>query len=430
MNVAVIGTGYVGLVTGVVFADLGNDVICVDKDPAKVEKLSGGTPTIYEPGLQEMLERNIQDERLSFTGNIRDAVDASEVIFIAVGTPPSDDGSTDLSQVEGAASEIARAMNSYRVIVNKSTVPVGTGLFVRNVIQKNLRQKLDFDVVSNPEFLREGSAIQDTLVPDRIVIGAPKRSVALKLLDLYAGLECPMLITDVASAEMIKYASNAFLATKISFINNIANLCEQVDADVVQVAKGMGYDKRIGPAFLQAGLGYGGSCFPKDTLSLIHTSQKFDVDNKILRAVVQVNDDRIGRFCNKIEERFVSLEGREIGVLGLAFKPNTDDLREAKSLEILRYLLERGARVKAYDPVAMDEAKEIIPELETVDGAYAAAQGVDALVIVTEWNEFKFLNLEKIRDAMAGTVIYDGRNIYEPTRMKQFGFEYYSIGRA
>jgi UDPglucose 6-dehydrogenase len=430
MNVAVIGTGYVGLVTGVVFADLGNDVICVDKMPDKIEKLNKGIPTIYEPGLQEMLERNIQDERLSFSGSIQEAVAASEVIFIAVGTPPNEDGSTDLSQVEEAASEIARAMDTYRVIVNKSTVPVGTGLFVRNIISKNLRRQVDFDVVSNPEFLREGSAIQDTLMPDRIVIGARNKSVALKLLELYAGLECPMLITDVASAEMIKYASNAFLATKISFINNIANLCEQVNADVVQVAKGMGYDKRIGSAFLQAGLGYGGSCFPKDTLSLIHTSQKFDEDNEVLRAVVRVNDDRISRFCMRIEDRFNPMKGRKFGVLGLTFKPNTDDLREAKSLEILRYLLERGAEVRAYDPVAMEEAKKIIPELETVDGAYAAADGVNALIIVTEWNEFKFLNLEKIRNCMAEPVIYDGRNIYDPTRMQQLGFEYYSIGRG
>ena len=430
MNVTVIGTGYVGLVTGTVFADLGNDVVCVDKDASKIERLSRGEPTIYEPGLKEMLARNLEDERLGFSTDLESAVKKSEVVFIAVGTPPKDDGQTDLSQVQEAAEGIATAMTSYKVVVNKSTVPVGTGFFVRDIIMRNQRRKVDFDVVSNPEFLREGSAIQDTLQPDRIVIGVPTQAVALTLLELYAPLERPMLITDIESAEMIKYASNAFLATKISFINAVANLCERVGADVLQVAKGMGYDNRIGGSFLQAGLGFGGSCFPKDTLSLIHTAKKFDEENELLQTVVNINDGRVPRFCARIEKRLDPLQGRTVGMLGLAFKPNTDDLREAKSLEIARFLIGRGAQVKAYDPVAMDGAKAMIPELELAENAYAAAEGADALVIVTEWNEFKLLNLERIKSLLSQPILFDGRNIYDPQRIMNVGLEYHSIGRG
>lgn len=430
MNVAVIGTGYVGLVTGVVFADLGNDVICVDKDDAKVERLRGGEPTIYEPGLEEMLARNLRDGRLTFSSDLAAAVEKSDVIFIAVGTPPKANGETDLSQVQDVAEGIAHSIDRYKIIVNKSTVPVGTGNFVRDIIMINRRRKVDFDVVSNPEFLREGSAIQDTLKPDRIVIGAPSKTVALTLLELYAPLERPMLVTDVESAEMIKYASNAFLATKISFINAIADLCEKVGADVVQVAKGMGYDFRIGSAFLQAGLGYGGSCFPKDTLSLMHTFKKYGESNAILESVVEINERRVPRFCERIKSCLEPLAGARVGILGLAFKADTDDLREAKSLEIIRFLLASGARVRAYDPVAMEGAKALIPELETVESAYAAAAEADALVIVTEWNEFKLLNLEKVKNLMARPIIFDGRNIHRPERLAQLGFEYHSIGRG
>jgi len=430
MNVAVIGTGYVGLVTGVVFADLGNDVICVDKDASKVEKLSRGEPTIYEPGLEEMLQRNIRDNRITFTSDLAAAAVKADVIFIAVGTPPKSNGESDLAQVQEAAEAIARALDRYKIIVNKSTVPVGTGNFVRDLIIANRRQKVDFDVVSNPEFLREGSAIQDTLKPDRIVIGAPSKTVAMTLLELYAPLERPMMITDVESAEMIKYASNAFLATKISFINAIADLCEKVGSDVLQVAKGMGFDNRIGAAFLQAGLGFGGSCFPKDTLSLIHISTKFDEDNELLHTVVAINERRVPRFCERIEARLSPLKGKQIGMLGLAFKPNTDDLREAKSLEIIQFLLDGGARVKAYDPVAMSGAAALVPELELAENAYAAAEGADALVIVTEWNEFKLLNLERVKSLMAQPIVFDGRNIYSPERMQALGIEYHSIGRG
>lgn len=430
MNVAVIGTGYVGLVTGVVFADLGNDVICVDKDESKVARLNRGEPTIYEPGLEEMLLRNIKDGRIIFTSDIDMAVSKCDVVFIAVGTPPKEDGESDLSQVEAVAKTIAKSVDRYKIIVNKSTVPVGTGNFVRDIISKNQRHRIDFDVVSNPEFLREGSAIQDTLKPDRIIVGAPSKTVAMTLLELYAPLERPMLITDVESAEMIKYASNAFLATKISFINAVADLCEKVGADVLQVAKGMGFDSRIGAPFLQAGLGFGGSCFPKDTLSLIHISKSFDEDNEILRSVVAVNERRVPRFCERIEQRLLPLKGRRVGMLGLAFKPNTDDLREAKSLEIAKFLIDAGVHVRAYDPVAMEGARVLLPALETVENAYAAAEGADALVIVTEWNEFKLLNLERLKSLMAQPIVFDGRNIYATERMQQVGLEYHSIGRG
>lgn len=436
MNVTVIGTGYVGLVTGTVFADLGNDVVCADIDEAKVKLLQQGKTPIYEPGLEEMLKRNIEDGRLSFTSDIDKAIKKALVVFIAVGTPPLPGGESDLSQVESAALSIARAIDHYTVIVNKSTVPVGTGDLVRSTIEKNRRRKVDFDVVSNPEFLREGSAIQDCLQPDRIVIGARSQSIALPLLELYAPLERPMIITDVESAEMIKYASNAFLATKISFINAIADLCERTGADVGQVAKGMGLDKRIGVDFLQAGLGFGGSCFPKDTLSLMDTCKRYHEENDLLSAVVKINSDRVSRFCRRIEQHFGALDGKTLGILGLAFKPDTDDLREARSLDIIRHLLSKGARVKAYDPVALANAREILSKEATeekivfCESAFDAAQGADALVIVTEWREFKNLNLERIKNSMKTPIIFDGRNIYPPQRLEALGFKYFSIGRG
>jgi UDPglucose 6-dehydrogenase len=429
MNICVIGTGYVGLVTGAVFADLGNDVICVDKDEQKIKSLKEGRMTIYEPGLEEMVQRNMADQRLVFTTDIGEGVEKSELIFIAVGTPPKDNGETDLSQVEAVAHEIARHINGYKIIVNKSTVPVGTGDFVRQIIESNKRYQIDFDVVSNPEFLREGSAIADALYPERIVIGAPNQSVAMKLLELYASLERPMLITDVPSAEMIKYASNAFLATKISFVNAIANLCEAAGADVTQVVKGMGYDHRIGDSFLQPGLGYGGSCFPKDTDSLIQTAAKFGVDFKLLRSVVEINQLRVPHFVGIIRRGLGEIKGKTLAVLGLAFKPNTDDMREAKSIELIQRLLDEGANITAYDPVAMENAKKILPQITYCSNPYEAARGADGLVIVTEWREFKLLNLEKIRGLMKSPIIFDGRNIYNPERKRRLGFKYYSIGR-
>ena len=430
MNICVVGTGYVGLVTGAVFADLGNDVVCVDNDAAKIAGLEAGRMPIYEPGLEEMVGRNLADGRLTFTTDLAVAVRRSVIVFITVGPPRKADGQTDLAAVEAVARAIAQAMERYTVVVNKSTVPVGTGDFVREVIARHQTTKVPFDVVSNPEFLREGSAIEDTLRPDRIVIGAPTQQVAMTLLELYAPLERPMIITDVPSAEMIKYASNAFLSTKISFINAIANICELAGADVTQVMKGMGLDPRIGAAFLSAGLGYGGSCFPKDTDSLVHTASALGYDFALLRAVVDVNRERAGHFVDLMVKALGPLDGRVIAVLGLAFKPNTDDMREAKSVEVVDGLLERGATVRVYDPVAMDHARKTLPDaVRYCESPYEAAGGADAVALVTEWNEFKFLNLERLRGVMRRPVVFDGRNLWEPERMRRLGFAYYSIGR-
>ena len=430
MNICVVGTGYVGLVTGAVFADLGNEVICVDNVEDKIDALRQGRMPIYEPGLEEMVARNVADGRLSFTTDLDAAVRHSVIVFITVGTPPKAGGQADLSWVEAVARQIGRAMERYTVVVTKSTVPVGTGEFVREVIEKHRVTRVPFDVVANPEFLREGSAIEDTLRPDRIVIGAPTQQVAMTLLELYAPLERPMIITDVPSAEMIKYASNAFLATKISFTNSIANICELAGADVTQVMKGMGLDARIGPAFLQAGLGYGGSCFPKDTESLVHTAGALGYDFALLRAVVETNAERAPHFVRAIEKALAPLDDKRIAVLGLAFKPNTDDMRDAKSIEVVRRLLELGASVRAYDPVASVNARTVLPAAVVYcDSPYDAAAEADAVALVTEWNEFKFLDLERLRAAMRRPIVFDGRNLWQPERMRRLGFEYHSIGR-
>ncbi|HLJ55497.1 MAG TPA: UDP-glucose/GDP-mannose dehydrogenase family protein [Chthonomonadaceae bacterium] len=431
MNICVIGTGYVGLVTGCVFSDLGNEVICVDNDADKISMLQRGEMPIYEPGLEELVKRNVEDRRLTFTGNITEAVEHSDVVFICVGTPPLESGDPDMSFVQSAAMSVARSLNRYKVIVNKSTVPVGTGNMVREIIETNRRRNVDFDVVSNPEFLREGSAIKDTLEPDRIVIGAPNQVVAMKILELYAPLERPMLITDVASAEMIKYASNAFLATKISFINSVANICDVVGADVLQVIKGMGYDHRIGAAFLNAGLGYGGSCFPKDSSALLRTAEKHGYDFKLLSSVIQVNKEQAVRFIDRMRTAVGgSFQGKTVGVLGLAFKPNTDDMRDAKSVEIITTLLAEGADVKTYDPIAMENTRRIFPQICYAHNAYGAAEDVDLLVVVTEWNEFKLLNMERIKTLMKSPLLFDGRNIYDPVKLRRLGFEYHCIGRT
>jgi UDPglucose 6-dehydrogenase len=377
-----------------------------------------------------MVARNVADGRLTFTTDLTAAVRRSLIVFITVGTPPKADGETDLAAVEEVARGIGRAMERHTVIVNKSTAPVGTGEFVREIIEKNQTKPVPFDVVSNPEFLREGSAIEDTLRPDRIVIGAPNQQVAMTLLELYAPLERPMIITDVPSAEMIKYASNAFLATKISFSNAIANMCELAGADVGQVVKGMGLDARIGHAFLQAGLGYGGSCFPKDTDSLVHTAASLGYDFRLLKAVVEINRERAGQFVETIRKVLAPLDDKSVAVLGLAFKPNTDDMREAKSIEVITRLLAAGARVRAYDPVATTNAREMLPPTVLYcDSPYEAAAGADGLALVTEWNAFKFLNLERVRALMRRPLVFDGRNIWEPERMRRLGFEYYSVGR-
>jgi UDPglucose 6-dehydrogenase len=430
MNICVVGTGYVGLVTGAVFADLGNDVVCVDKLRDKIDSLNAGHMPIYEPGLEEMVARNVDDGRLTFTTDLPAGVRQSDVVFIAVGTPPRETGETDLSHVEAVAAEIGRTMDRYKVVVNKSTVPVGTGELVREVVARHQPTPIDFDVVSNPEFLREGSAIEDTLRPDRIVIGSPNQHAAMRLVELYAPLERPMIITDLPSAEVIKYASNAFLAAKISFINAIANICESAGADVTQVMKGMGLDTRIGGAFLQAGLGYGGSCFPKDVDSLIHTAGRLGYDFRLLKSVVDINRERSGRLVEMIRKVLDPLDDKTVAVLGLAFKPNTDDMREAKSVEVIQQLHAAGATIRAYDPVAADNAHPLLPDDVIYSASpYEAAQDADAVVLVTEWNEFKFLNLERLRSVLRRRAIFDGRNIWEPDRMRRLGFEYYSIGR-
>ena len=431
MNICVIGTGYVGLVTGCVFSDLGNDVICVDKNPEKVAMLHRGEMPIYEPGLEELVKRNVDDGRLTFTEDVAHGVEHSDVVFICVGTPPMENGDPDMSYIQASAEAIARSLNRYKVIVNKSTVPVGTGNMVREIIETNRRRAVDFDVVSNPEFLREGSAIKDTLEPDRIVIGAPNHLVAMKILELYAPLERPMIITDVASAEMIKYASNAFLATKISFANSIANICDAVGADVIQVIKGMGMDSRIGAAFLNAGLGYGGSCFPKDSSALVRTAEKNGYDFSLLKAVIDVNKEQPLRFIDRMRTALGgSFKGRTVGVLGLAFKPNTDDMRDAKSLDVIGAILADGGEVKAYDPISIENTRPLFPQITYTNNAYEASEGADLVVIVTEWNEFKLLNMEKIKESMKGALLFDGRNIYDPVKLRRLGFQYYCIGRT
>lgn len=430
MNICVIGSGYVGLVTGAVFSDLGNEVTCVDKIKEKINSLNKGIMPIYEPGLEEMVKRNVVDNRLFFSTDLHGAVEKAEIIFICVGTPPKDNGETDLSFVEDAAKGIAKFINGYKIIVNKSTVPVGTGDFVRKVIERNKTRNTDFDVVSNPEFLREGSAIVDALSPDRIIIGAPTKQVAVKLLELYASIGKPMIITDVYSAEIIKYASNSFLAMKISFINAIADICELTGANITDVTKGVGYDSRIGHEFLNAGLGFGGSCFPKDIQSLVHTAERFDYDFKLLKDVLDINKERVPHFIKIIKEKTGGLKGKVIGILGLSFKPDTDDMRDAKSVEIINMLLNEGAVIKAYDPVAMENAKKMLPNIQYCQNAYEVAEGADALVVITEWREFKLLNMERIKNLMRKPAIFDGRNIYDAERTRKMGFEYYSIGRT
>jgi UDPglucose 6-dehydrogenase len=437
MKICVLGCGYVGLVTSAVFSDMGNDVICVDIDEKRIKDLQSGECPIFEPGLPEVLSRNTQEKRLEFSTSTAHGVEQSEIIFICVGTPPKDGGETDLSQVESAARAIAKSLNGHKIIVNKSTVPVGTGDFVRKVIEEYRGGNGSFDVVSNPEFLREGQALSDSLHPDRIVIGASSEESAARLLELYRPWDSTVFVTDILSAEIIKYASNAFLATKISFINAVANLCEVSGADVAEVAKGVGADKRIGSSFIDAGLGYGGSCFPKDIDSLIHMAEKYGTGFGLLQEVVDINENRIERFVDRIIERVGAggdnpLSGKTIAILGLAFKPETDDMREAKSVPLCNKLLKAGAKLQAYDPISMENAKKVMGEknIEYCRGAVAAAQGADAVVVVTEWREFIQLDLGRIRDALKDPILFDGRNIYVPEQVAQEGIEYHCIGRG
>jgi UDPglucose 6-dehydrogenase len=437
MNIGVIGTGYVGLVTGACFAEFGVQVMCADIDAEKIARLERGEIPIYEPGLEDVVQRNVKQGRLSFTTSTADAVANSLVLFIAVPTPSRADGTTDLTAVEAVAREIGRALHDYKVIVNKSTVPVGTAVQVRRWIEEELAaagRSVEFSVASNPEFLREGAAIGDFMRPDRVVIGTDDTHATAILKSLYRPLyliEAPVLITNVVTAELIKYAANAFLATKISFINEFANLCEQLGADVHDIARGIGLDRRIGPKFLHPGPGFGGSCFPKDTRSIAAFARELGDPLRIVEAVVEVNRRQHERMVDKIIACLdADVRGKTIGVLGLSFKPETDDTRESPSVAIVRALQGRGARVQAYDPQAMDAAGKELPDLTLCGDAYEACRGAEALVIVTEWNQFRMLDLDRVKSLLARPVIVDLRNIYDPAPMRAAGFEYVCVGRA
>ncbi len=432
MHIAVIGTGYVGLVTGACFAEFGVDVTCVDVDSGKIERLLAGVMPIYEPGLERLVSKNAQAGRLRFTTDLRQAVEQALVIFLAVGTPPKPDGSPDLSFVDSAASSIADHMNGYKVIVTKSTVPIGTGEHIRKLISERQSTRMHFGVVSNPEFLREGAAINDFMRPDRVVLGSRDEEAIAIMKDLYRPLyliEAPFVITSLEAAELTKYAANAFLATKVSFINEIANLCEKIGCDVHDVARAIGMDKRIGGKFLHPGPGFGGSCFPKDTRALASVARQFNSDSLIVDAVIEVNQRQRREMLTKITKLVGKLEGANVAVLGLAFKPETDDMREAPSVEIIRGMLENGAKIRAYDPVAMTEAAKILPDVKYAEDEYAAVKGAEVLVFVTEWNQFRALDMTRIRDLMKVPRIADLRNIYSPEDMRELGFEYVGVGR-
>ncbi len=430
-NICVIGgAGYVGLTTGACFADLGNSVVCLDVNQEKIANLRRGVLPIYEPGLEEMVVRNQDAGRLRFTDDYADALADAEFAFIAVDTPSDLDGGADLLHLREAAASIARAMRRPLIIVNKSTVPVGAGDLVAGIVAQNRTVDVPFSVVSNPEFLREGTAIQDCLNPDRIILGASDRSAAERVAQLYQSLNAPILITDLHTAEMIKYASNSFLATKISFINEIAAICEKVGANVKEVSRGMGLDRRIGEAYLDAGLGWGGSCFPKDVRALEYMAAANGCHPQLLRAVMDINRDQRRRLVQRIREALGgSLDNRRVGVLGLSFKPNTDDMRDAPSLTVIRQLQNEGAIVTAFDPVAMRNAEKLLPKVKFGKTPYDVAHDADALTILTEWNEFKQLDLARVREIMARPIIVDGRNVYDPERMRTLGFTYISIGR-
>lgn len=432
MKISVVGSGYVGLVAGTCFADLGNDVICIDKDRQKITKLKQGKPIIFEQGLKDLMEINIREKRLHFTTNIKQAIRDGEVIFIAVGTPPGKDHRADLTAVKEVAADIGRYLQDYKVIVNKSTVPVGTADLVFNVIQAHQKHPIPFDVVSNPEFMREGYAIQDFLNPDRIIVGTDSERARKVMEQIYRGIVRtgkPMMVTDIKSAEMIKYASNAFLATKISFINEVAQLCERVGADVKEVAKGMGLDERIGARFLQAGAGYGGSCFPKDVRALMFKGKEYNVPFVVLEAAEKVNMEARDLLIRKLKKVYPKLKGKTIAVWGLAFKPMTDDMREAPSITIIQKLQSLGVNVVAFDPVAEENARKILQNVQFRQKPYDAVIGCDALIIITEWNEFRVLDLKKIKSLMKQPVIIDGRNVYEPKEMNELGFTYFGVGR-
>jgi UDPglucose 6-dehydrogenase len=429
MKLTIIGTGYVGLVTGACFAEAGHHVICVDSDAAKVELLRQGGIPIYEPGLEEMVQKNVAAGRLSFTTSTTEGVENSEVVFIAVPTPPQPDGSVDMSFIEKVAREIAGAMTSYKIVVDKSTVPVKTGDKVAETIKRYCKAKVEFDVVSNPEFLREGFAVEDLMHPDRVVIGVrtPRPVAAMK--EVYEPFNAPIIITDINSAELIKHASNSFLALKISYINAVSVLCEATGANVQQVANGMGLDERIGRRFLNAGIGFGGSCFPKDLSAFIKISEQVGYDFRLLKEVQRINADQMERFVKRITETLWVLKDKTIGVLGLAFKQNTDDVRSSPAIDLCQRLLKEGAALRVHDPKGMDKAKAILPNVTYVTDMNDVADGCDALVVATEWDEFKKLDLERSRDLLSAPIMFDGRNLFDPEEMEKLGWIYKSIGR-
>ncbi len=432
MKIAIIGTGYVGLVTGTCFAEVGHEVTCVDNDARKVALLQGGGIPIYEPGLEELVRKNVAAGRLRFTGDILEGVQRSQVIFIAVSTPPLPDGGVDLSFVERVTREVAQSMSDYKIIVDKSTVPVKTGEKVAGTIRRYCKAKVEFDVVSNPEFLREGFAVEDLMKPDRIVIGVASERPVAAMKEIYAPFNAPIIVTDINSAELIKHAANSFLALKISYINAIAVVCEASGANVQEVANGIGMDERIGRRFLNPSLGFGGSCFPKDLSAFIQIAEQLGYDFRLLKEVQRINAEQMARFVKKITDTLWVLKDKTLGVLGLAFKQNTDDVRMSPAIELCQRLLKEGAKLRVYDPQAMEKAKALLPESAEV--TYVAemndvAAGCDALVVATEWPEFKGLDLERARKQLSHPILFDGRNLFDPTEMDRLGFVYKSIGR-
>ena len=430
MNICVIGAGYVGLVTAACFADLSNAVTCLDIDEGKIEGLKRGKLPIYEPGLDEVVERNVKAGRLSFTTSYAEGIAKAEVVFIAVGTPSGVDGEADLRYVRSAAEAIADVMDHPLIIINKSTVPVGTGDSVANIIRKRRGDSVEFSVVSNPEFLREGSAVHDFMHPDRIVLGSEDRASVERVAHLYMPLRCTLMLTNLRTAEMIKYASNAFLATRISFINEIACICDELGADIKEVAFGMGCDRRIGHHFLEAGLGWGGSCFPKDVKALAHMADLHGTHPQLLRAVMDINQAQRRRVVRWLRGALGNLNEKTVGILGLAFKPNTDDIRDSSAIDIIRMLQHEGAEIKAHDPEAMPGAQRELSNVTFCRDAYEVAEGCDALILATEWEEFRYLNWPRIRSAMKDNILVDGRNFYDPETMAQEGFRYRPVGRG
>jgi len=429
MKIAIIGTGYVGLVSGTCFAEGGHQVACVDCDAAKIQLLNEGGIPIYEPGLEELVRKNVNEHRLSFTTSTKDGVEQSDVIFIAVPTPPLPDGAVDLSFIEGVARDIAGAMTGYKIVVDKSTVPVKTGEKVAETINRYCKARAEFDVVSNPEFLREGFAVEDFMRPDRIVVGVSSQRPVQAMKEVYAPYQAPIIVTDINSAELIKHAANSFLALKISYINALSVICESTGANVQEVANGIGMDVRIGRRFLDAGLGFGGSCFPKDLSAFVKISEQLGYDFRLLKEVQRINAEQMERFVKKIVDTLWVLKEKKIGVLGLAFKQNTDDVRMSPAIDLCHRLKKEGARLRVHDPKAMEKAKAVLDDVTFVSDMHAVADGCDALVVATEWPDFKKLDLERARKAMTHPILFDGRNLFDPKEMERLGFIYKSVGR-